>query len=616
MAIKFNINGRVERYVNCYLLPEHELGTLEADQFLRERGINDKEPLYKTFSDEWFKIQVDPEWISFSILDKECVRTVGEPNGRKFGFRFSVFVPRSQSFSSAGLVQSLREFKQWGLGQLQSNGLSYQVNPEEWRNVKEKFTRAILQDRKVSLSGAFLSENQLEQAFTTGQTELKKDNTDGIAFRYADDQSLAAHLPSWLEKLGKAGKLSLFPSGSTAAVAMPFGESKIIPEELMEMNDSSFTLLWGEEPGEESMSKAKQAQVKRAKQIFVERREQVKLAEGTQGFVIEDPILGPDEALPHRLKVIGATAVVVLCIGVLGLFQFFEPFSSSDSLNIGDEFVQGGKSGSGQTDNQQSEGAGQGLVEAQDTTDTHGGGGAQEGTGSVGSRESDATQGASSAQGTAGTQGANGSTGAQGVVDTPSATGIAESRESEKTQGAPNAQGAAGAQGANTSSGAHGVANARGATGSAGARGDDEADEVSIESQEEKWKTAKGRARLLHTILANESSLVDLIAAAKSNEISKIEKLLNEEYQQQTSRKTYCYMAFWLIQLTGDEWEDDKEEFAKEWKKLDGRGEITYYVEKEFETLGSLPVHYKWVDEKMLDRLFMPEELLTELKRR
>ena len=29
-------------------------------------GINDKEPLYKTFSDEWIKIQVDPEWISSS----------------------------------------------------------------------------------------------------------------------------------------------------------------------------------------------------------------------------------------------------------------------------------------------------------------------------------------------------------------------------------------------------------------------------------------------------------------------------------------------------------------------------------------------------------------------
>ena len=146
MAIKFNINGRVERYVDSYLLPEHELGTLEADQFLRGRGINDREPLYKTFSDEWIKIQVDPEWISFSILDKESARVVGEPNGRKYGLRFSVFIPRNQRFSSSGLLQSLREFKEWGLGQLQSNGLSYQVNPEEWRNVKEKFTRAILQD--------------------------------------------------------------------------------------------------------------------------------------------------------------------------------------------------------------------------------------------------------------------------------------------------------------------------------------------------------------------------------------------------------------------------------------------------------------------------------------
>ena len=576
MAIKFNINGRVERYDNCYLLPEHELGTLDADQFLRERGVNDKEPLYKTFSDEWIKIQVDPDWISFSIIDKECVRTVGEPNGRKFGFRFSVFIPRSQSFSSAGLVQSLREFKQWGLGQLQSNGLSYQVNPEEWRNVKEKFKRAILQDRRVSLSGVLRGENQIEQAFANGQTELKKDNTDGIALRYANDQTLGASLPNWLEKLGKAGKLSLFPSGSTAAVAMPFGESKLHPDELMEMNDSSFILLWGEQPRQRTTSKPKQpgtsqeTPLEPQRQFNAEKKNTAHVKapgqEQPRALTIEAP-----EETQIRLKVARRVALAAISVCICGgLFFFVKSFVTPNFQE--DERV---------------------IVLAPDSCDllddTH-------------AAEDSARQAeAAAAEEPPAAEGAPAVEEAPEVEEEPAEEPEVEEEPAEEPEVEEEPAEMPAAEEVSAAGEPPSAEEARRRVG---------------ESPEDKWNSAKGRAQGLDELLDKRKSLDELAKACQFQKPDQIDKTLKAEHQskrgQSSWSNTNVHKAFWLIKISSQSWEQDHEEFEQEWKRLRKKGieQVENYM-SSIQAEGQLDP--KWFNR--LERLVMPSDLQDKIEK-
>ena len=229
MAIKFNVNGRVEHYESSYLLPDHELGTLKPEDF-KGQGINDKDPLYKTFSDKWIKIQTDPNWLSISILDKESAREIAKPNERKFGMRYSIFIPNSGNFSTSGLIEALLDFYDWSKRELTQYGLGHKVNPEEWRAIKDQWTHTITQNPNVFLSRGGSREKLIREKFLERGSNLRKDNTGGIALSYENFEILASNLPNWLVALGDFGKLSLFPTDSSKVVAMAPGEPK--PNEL------------------------------------------------------------------------------------------------------------------------------------------------------------------------------------------------------------------------------------------------------------------------------------------------------------------------------------------------------------------------------------------------
>ena len=237
--MKFNINGRVKEAKDSYLLPEHELGTSDVEGFLRARGINDKDPFYKTHAKPWLQIRQDADWFVISILDKESAARVDDNhNKRLWGLRFSILVRKGSRVSMSGLVGVLWEFRDWSMQHLQGNE-NFQVDPEEWVNQRKKWESVVFTNADTDIRSDNDPQGGLKDHFESGSSILVRDNTAGYAFGLQDKKNLP-ELGRWLEKLGNEDSLSLFPM--TDAGISPDGRK---PGELPGFTSETLIQLFG-----------------------------------------------------------------------------------------------------------------------------------------------------------------------------------------------------------------------------------------------------------------------------------------------------------------------------------------------------------------------------------